>query len=151
MRLNRTTLAAVATVALAGIGTGTALAATGTGTTTKADRNAATITALAGKLGISSDTLSAALKATARDRVAAKLAAGTITKAQADAANARIDAGAARLGGFGGPGGPGGRGFGDRGGPGGVLGDPLAAAATYPCFRLRRWSVLSAYQTSGCL
>ena len=130
MRLNRTTLTAVAAVALAGIGTGTALAATGTGTTTKADRNAAAITALAGKLGISSDTLSAALKATAKDRVAAELAAGTITQAHADSANARIDGGAARLGGFGGPGD---RGFGERGpgGPGGALGDPLATAATF--------------------
>ena len=131
MRLNRTTLTTVTAVALAGIGAGIALAATGSGTATKADRSAAAITALAGKLGINSDTLSAALKATAKDRVAADLAAGTITKAQADAANARIDAGAARLGGFGGPGGD--RGFGMRGpgGPGGALGDPLAAAATF--------------------
>jgi hypothetical protein len=130
MRFNRTTLTAVTAVALAGIGAGSALAATGTGTTTKADRSAAAITALAGKLGISSDTLSAALKATAKDRVAAELAAGTITRAQADAANARIDAGAARLGGFGGPGD---RGFGRLGfgGPGGALGDPLATAATF--------------------
>lgn len=127
MRPNRTTLTAIAAVALAGIGTGAAVAATGAGATSKADRNAAAITALAGKLGISSDTLGAALKATAKDRVAAALAAGTITKAQADAANARIDAGAALLGGFGGPGD---RGFG-LGGHGAVVGDHFAAAATF--------------------
>ncbi len=129
MRFNCTTLTAVTAVALAGIGAGSALAATGTGTTTRADRDAAAITTLAGKLGITSDTLGAALKATAKDRVAAKLAAGKITKAQADAANARIDAGAARLGGFGGPGGD--RGMRGPGGPGGALGNPLATAATF--------------------
>ena len=125
MRFNRSTLAAISVVALAGIGTGSALAATGTAgkaTTKKDDQQAALITALAGKLNITAADLKAALVATAKDRVAAELKAGTITQAQADAANARIDAGGALLGPIGG------RGMGHRGGG---PGNHLAAVATY--------------------
>lgn len=124
MRFNRTTITALATVAIAGIGTGSALAATGTGTTsTPAEKQAAAITALAGKLNITDAQLKAALVATAKERVAADLKAGLITQAQADAANARIDAGGNLLGGFGGPG------KGMRGGHGGAVG--LSTAATF--------------------
>lgn len=125
MRFNRTTLAAVTAVALVGIGTGSALAANGAVKavkTTPAEQQTAVIAALAGKLNITSDTLKAALVATAKDRVAAELAAGTITQAQADAANARIDAGQGLLGPIGGRGG----GFGHHGG-----GVDLSTAATY--------------------
>ena len=53
---------ALATVALAGIGTGSALAATGTAkATTPAQEQEAVITALAGKLNITSDALKSAL------------------------------------------------------------------------------------------
>jgi hypothetical protein len=124
MRFNRTAIAATATIALAGIGTGTALAATGTTSTTPAEQQTALISSLATKLNVTSDQVKAALVATAKERVAAALKAGDITQAQADAANARIDAGGMLLGPIGGPGG-------HRGGPGGKLGDPIAAAATY--------------------
>lgn len=125
MKFNKTTLAAVTAVALAGIGTGSALAASGSSakaTTARDDQQAAVITALAGKLNITAGDLKAALVATARDRVAADLKAGTITQAQADAANARIDTGKALLGPIGGPGG--------RGGMAGPS-DRLASAATF--------------------
>jgi hypothetical protein len=138
MRINRTALAVTATVALAGIGTGTTLAATGASNTKAASKvtmaargtsSTALLTALAGKLGISLDTLKAAIVATAKDQVAARLAAGTITQAQADALNARIDAGGTTPGGLGlfGLGGPG---FG-HGGAGGPHGVALSVAATY--------------------
>ncbi len=125
MKFNKTTLAAVTAVALAGIGTGSALAASGSSAKASAsrdDQQAAVITALAGKLNITATDLKAALVATARDRVATDLKAGTITQAQADAANARIDAGKVLLGPIGGPGGRG-----ARGGPA----DQLATAATF--------------------
>ena len=127
MRLSRTSIAALATVALAGIGTGSALAATGTSTaTTPAQQQEAVITALAGKLNITADALKSALVATAKERVAAALKAGDITQAQADAANARIDAGQGLLGPIGGPGKGGLRG---PGGPGG--GAAFTTAATF--------------------
>jgi len=125
MKFNKTTLAAVTAVALAGIGTGSALAASGSSakaSTIRDDQQAAVITALAGKLNITAADLKAALVATARDRVATDLKAGTITQAQADAANARIEAGKVLLGPIGGPGG--------RGARGGQSGQ-LASAATF--------------------
>src|SRR6185503_3950066 len=69
---------------------------------------------LAGHLNIDVATLTAALKQTALDQVAQKLADGTITQAQADEMTARINAGDVGFG----PGGPGGpRGMdGDHGG-----------------------------------
>jgi hypothetical protein len=127
MRINRTAITATATIALAGIGAGSALAAT-TPSTTKAAQESAAITALAKKLNVTETALKDAIVAAAKDRVAAQLAAGTITQAQADAALARITAGGAKLGLLGGPG------KGMRGGDHGaraVLGDPMAVAATF--------------------
>jgi hypothetical protein len=91
-------------------------------------------------LGISRQKLDDATKAAAIDQVDAQLAAGKITKAQADDLKKRIESGdIPPLGGLrgagpgfglGGAGGPG-----DPGGPGGLLkagiGDSLAAAAKY--------------------
>ena len=91
-------------------------------------------------LGISRQKLDDATKAAAIDQVDAQLAAGKITKDQADALKKRIESGdIPPLGGlrgpgpgfgFGGTGGPG-----DPGGPGGLLkagiGDSLTAAAKY--------------------
>ena len=68
MQFNKTTLAAVTAVALAGIGTGSALAASGSSakaSTTRDDQQAAIITALAGKLNITAADLKAALVAPA--------------------------------------------------------------------------------------
>lgn len=79
-----------------------------------ADRQAemdAYLQKLAANLGIDVTKLTDALKTTAKDQVAADLAAGKLTQAQADAANARIDAGDFRFGPMGGGhGGPGGEG-----------------------------------------
>lgn len=125
-------LAICAALAVAG-GTGSAIAAGmgALGTTKPADN--AWVQALAKKLGTTPDKLVEALKGVSNDRIDALVAAGTITKAQADTLKARIEAtgGLGLRGGFG-PGGgfePGG-GFGHHG-LGGVLGDPLATAATY--------------------
>lgn len=79
-----------------------------------ADRQAemdAYLQKLAANLGIDVTKLTDALKQTAKDRVAADLAAGKITQAQADAANTRIDSGDFLFGPMGGRhGGPGGEG-----------------------------------------
>jgi hypothetical protein len=117
-------------VLAAGGAVGGALAASGT-FDPKAERQAY-LNDVAGRLGVTSDKLNAALKAAAIDRVDAALAAGRITQAQADAMKAAINAGKLPLGfGFG---------FGFGRGPGmgmgmrfhGVFG-PLALgpAATY--------------------
>jgi hypothetical protein len=114
-------------VALAAVGAaGGALAASGT-FDPKAEKQAF-LNDVAGRLGVTSQKLEDALKAAAIDRVDAALAAGRITKDQADSLKAAINAGRLPLGfGFGlGPG------FGDRG-HGHVMfgGDILDAAATY--------------------
>ncbi len=57
---------------------------------------------LAANLGIDVTKLTDALERTAKDQVAADLASGKITQAQADAANARIDSGQFRFGPMGG-------------------------------------------------
>jgi hypothetical protein len=113
--------AAVAVVA--GGTVGGALAASGT--FDPAQQRQLFLNDAAGRLGVSSAKLDAALKAAAIDRVDAALAAGQITQAQADAMKAAIDAGKLPLG-FGG-------GFGSRGGlhAGFHGGDVLDAAATY--------------------
>jgi hypothetical protein len=77
----------VAAAAAAGLVGGVALAASGTGS------QPSFVDALARHLGISTEKLQDAAKAAALDQVDAALAAGRITKAQADAAKARIDAG----------------------------------------------------------
>ncbi len=86
--------------------------------TSRAD---AYITALAANLGIDEAVLRDALKETNLARVAARLAVGEITQAEADAMTARINSGEAPLLG-------GGRGgdHGGHGGPGGVAGADLA-------------------------
>src|SRR5688500_12915569 len=78
------------------------------------------LNSIASKLGKTPTELSAAVVAVQKERVAADVAAGRITQAQADAANARIDA-AGATGLFGhGPGGKG-HGGGPKGGPGGEM------------------------------
>ena len=112
-------LATLGAVAIAG----GALAASGT-FDPKAEKQAF-LNDAAGRLGVSSDKLEAALKAAAVDRVDAALAAGQITKDQADALKASINAGQVPLG----------MPFGPRmgGHMGGIhtLGGTLDAAASY--------------------
>jgi hypothetical protein len=132
----RMVVAAAATLAVAG-GAAAAVAATGGGS-----RGSDFLDSVAKHLGVSPQKLEDATKAAAVDQVNADLAAGRITKAQADELKARIQSGDGVLGGPGGPGfgrGPGG--FAIPGGPGGpgvpgLAGKPfianeLAAAAKY--------------------
>lgn len=103
MRFVRTHALAVAALALviAGVGTGVALA-TGSSQTPQ-PRYDAYIASVAKHAGVSVDTLKSAMKAAAIEQVDAALAAGEITKAQADAAKQRLESGATGpLGGFGG-------------------------------------------------
>jgi hypothetical protein len=129
----RMVVAAAATLAVVG-GAAAAVAATGSGS-----RGSDFLDSVAKHLGVSPQKLEDATKAAAVDQVNADLAAGRITKAQADELKARIEAGNGVLGA---PGGPGfGRGLGGPGGPGrpgllGLAGKPfianeLAAAAKY--------------------
>jgi hypothetical protein len=83
-------------VLAAGGAVGGALAASGT-FDPKAERQAF-LNDVAGRLGVTSDKLNAALKGAAIDRVDAALAAGRITQAQADAIKAAINAGRLPLG-----------------------------------------------------
>jgi hypothetical protein len=113
-------------VALAAVGgAGGAIAASGT-FDPKAEKQAF-LTDVAGRLGVTSQKLEDALKAAAIDRVDAALAAGRITKDQADAMKAAINAGRLPLG-FG----PGLGFLGPRTNGHVVFGgDLLSAAATY--------------------
>ena len=125
MRFIRTHALAVAAVALAvaAVGTGVALA-TGSSKTPQ-ERHDAYIASVAKHAGVGVDALKAAMKTAAIEQVDAALAAGEITKAQADAAKQRIESGATGpLGGFGGHMGMGPGGIGHGGGF-------LAAAADY--------------------
>jgi hypothetical protein len=132
----RMVVAAAATLAVAG-GAAAAVAATGSGS-----RGSDFLDSVAKHLGVSPQKLEDATKAAAVDQVNADLAAGRITKAQADELKARIQSGDGVLGGPGGPGfgrGPGG--FAIPGGPGGpgvpglagrpFIANELAAAAKY--------------------
>ena len=93
----RRTLLVGAVVALAAGGAvGGALAASGT-FDPKAERQAF-LNDAAGRLGVTSSKLEDALKQAAIDRVDAALAAGRITKDEADAMKAAIDSGALPLG-----------------------------------------------------
>jgi hypothetical protein len=124
-------VAAIAAVALAAAGGGGAAVAATSGAGSPSDF----LDSVAQHLGVSRQKLDDATKAAANDQVDAQLAAGKITKAQADEIKKRIEAGAVP------PlaGGPAfGPGFGghDRGLPGpGLLksgiGDSLTAAAKY--------------------
>jgi hypothetical protein len=119
-------IGSVVALALAGAAGG-ALAASGT-FDPQAERQAY-LNDVAGRLGVTSDKLENALKAAAIDRVDAALAAGRISKDQADAMKAAINAGRLPLGVGLAPG----LGFGFR--PHGGLhflgGGSLDAAATY--------------------
>ena len=102
----RMVVAAAATIAVVG-GAAAAVAATGTGS-----RGSDFLDSVAKHLGVSPQKLKDATKAAAVDQVNADLAAGRITKAQADELKKRIEAGDGVLGGpgrfGGGPGFPGG-------------------------------------------
>jgi hypothetical protein len=124
----RMVAAATATLAVAG-GAAAAVAATGSGS-----RGSDFLDSVAKHLGVSPQKLKDATKAAATDQVDADLAAGRITKAQADELKKRIEAGDGVLGG------PGEPGFGKGpllGGPDGpgfsrpVIANEIAAAAKY--------------------
>jgi predicted XRE-type DNA-binding protein len=128
LRSKRAVAIAAVTIAAAG-GAGVAVAATSGGS-----RPSDFLDSVAKHLGVSRQKLDDATKAAAVDQVNADLAAGRITKAQADELKKRIEAGdVPPLGGLRGPG-FGGPGFGGPGGPGFVkpfIGDGLTAAAKY--------------------
>ena len=75
----------------------------------RAAAQAAYITALATKLGISETQLTAALKSVQLDQIAKAVTDGKLTQAQADAMTTRINSGTAPMFGFGGPGHDGGK------------------------------------------
>ncbi len=87
------------------------------------EQRQAVIADAAGRLGVTPSALQDAFKAALKDQVEAAVKAGTLTRTQGDAIEARIAAGQGL--GFGGPGGPRGMGGMHRGGEG------LTAAATY--------------------
>ena len=120
---SRRVLAASAAALVVAGGAGVAVAASGA-----TPRGSGFLDSVAKHLGVSRQKLEDATKAAAIDQVNADLAAGRITKAQADAMKARIQAGGGVLGGpgrFGG--GPGGPGFAGKR----FLGEELATAAKY--------------------
>ena len=129
----RIVVAAAATLAVVG-GGAAAVAATGGGS-----RTSDFLDSVAKHLGVSPKKLEDATKAAAVDQVNADLAAGRITKEQADELKKRIEAGDGVLAGpgfgYGGPGGPGKPGgFGLGPGPGvarEAIANELAAAAKY--------------------
>ena len=123
--------AAIGVVGLAALGGGGAAIAASKDTSTSPQAQTSAIAAdAAGQLGVTSTALTAAIKKAMVDQIEAQVTAGTITKAQATAMEARLanaDAPLFALGG--GKGGPGDHGHG-FGGPGG---GPISfdAAATY--------------------
>ena len=126
--------AAIGVVGLAALGGGGAAIAASKDTSTSPQAQTSAIAAdAAGQLGVTSTALTAAIKKAMVDQIEAQVTAGTITKAQATAMEARLakaDAPLFALGG--GKGGPGDHGHG-FGGPGGPGGGPISfdAAATY--------------------
>jgi hypothetical protein len=122
--------AAIGVVGLAALGGGgAAVAASQSSPASPAAANSAIATDAAGQLGVTPAALTAAIKKAMTDQIEAQVTAGTLTKAQATAIEARLaqaDAPLFALGGRGGPGGDHGHGF---GGPGGPV--SLDAAATY--------------------
>jgi hypothetical protein len=113
-----------AAVALAAVGgAGAAVAASHVW---GSDQRQAVINDAAGRLGVTPSALQNAFKGALKDQIEAAVTAGKLTRAQADAIEARIAAGQGL--GFGGMGG----GFrGPGGGMHGILGPSLAAATTY--------------------
>jgi hypothetical protein len=124
--------AAIGAVGLAALGGGgAAIAATKDAPATPKAQTTAVVADAAGQLGVTPAALTAALKKAMVDQVEAQLTAGTITKAQATAAEARINAADAPLFAFGGgKGGPGDHARGGRHGSGRGRAS-LDAAATY--------------------
>jgi len=119
--------AAIGAVGLAALGGGGAAVAASRSGDTPAAQTQAIAADAAGQLGVSTADLTAAIKQAMVDQIEAKVTAGTLTKAQATAIEARLakaDAPLFALGG--GPGGPGHRHDGPGGGP-----VSLDAAATY--------------------
>ena len=114
---------AVALAAVAGAGAALAASHAWGGS----DQRQAVINDAAGRLGVTPSALQDAFKAALKDQVEAAVTAGTLTRAQADAIEARIAAGQGL--GFGGMGG-GFRGP-DGGGMHGILGPSLDAATGY--------------------
>jgi len=123
MNRSRKILVAGAVALAAVVGAGAAVAASHA---FGSDPRQAVINDAAGRLGVTPSALQNAFKGALKDQVEAAVTAGKLTRAQADAIEARIDAGQGL--GFGGMGG----GF---GGPGGgmhrLLGPSLDAATTY--------------------
>ncbi len=121
MKLSRTIVIAGAVALAAVVGGGAAVAASHDW---GSDQRQAVINDAAGRLGVTPGALQDAFKAALKDQVEAAVKAGRLTRAQADAIEARIAAGQGLgFGGLGGPRGPGGM---HHGG-----GDKLTAAATY--------------------
>jgi hypothetical protein len=123
--------AAIGAVGLAALGGGGAAVAASQSGGSPAAQNQAIAADAAGQLGVSTTALTAAIKQAMVDQIEAQVTAGTLTKAQAAAIEARLaraDAPLFALGG--GPGGRGGFDHGHRGGPGGGP-VSLDAAATY--------------------
>jgi hypothetical protein len=124
--------AAIGAVGLAALGGGGAAVAASQDSSPSPQAQTSAIAAdAAGQLGVSTTALTAAIKQAMVDQIEAQVTAGTVTKAQATAMEARLAKADAPLfalgGGRGGPGGHGDHGF---GGPGGG-GMSLDAAATY--------------------
>ena len=94
--------AAVALAAVAGAGAAVAASHAWGGS----DQRQAVINDVAGRLGVTPSALQDAFKAALKDQVEAAVKAGTLTREQADAIEARIAAGQGLGFGFGGPGGP---------------------------------------------
>jgi hypothetical protein len=121
--------AAIGVVGLAALGGGGAAVAASKDSSPSPQAQTSAIAAnAAGQLGVSTTALTAAIKKAMVDQIEAQVTAGTITKAQATAMEARLAMADAPLFALGGghPGGGHGRGF---GGPGGGM--SLDAAATY--------------------
>lgn len=123
MKPTRTMLITGAVALAAAVGGGAAIAASHDWGS--AGERQAVVNDVAGRLGVTPTALQNAFKAALKDQVEAAVTAGTLTRAQADAIEARIASG--QMPAFGGPGGPGGM------HPGGMHrgGEKLAAAATY--------------------
>jgi hypothetical protein len=126
--------AAIGVVGLAALGGGgAAVAASKSSPASPAAQTSAIATDAAGQLGVTPAALTAAIKQAMTDQIEAQVTAGTLTKTQATAMEARLAKSDAPLfalgGGKGGPGGDHGRGMGGPGGMGG--GVSLDAAATY--------------------
>jgi hypothetical protein len=128
MRLSRTVVIAGAIVVAAVAGGGAAVAASHEWGSS--DQRQAVINDAAGRLGVTPSALQNAFKGAIKDQIEAAVTAGELTRAQADAIEARIAAGQG-LGLGAGFGAGFGHGHGGFGGMRGVLGPSVTAASTY--------------------